>query len=804
MTSLQDDVDALRAGLAGRYELDRSIGEGGTALVYAARDLKHDRPVAIKVLRLERRRPDGVERFNREIRVVAGLVHPHILTLLDSGEVGGRLWYATPFVEGETLRARLAREKQLPLDEAIRISGEIAAGLGHAHARDIIHRDVKPENVLLADGRALVADFGIARALETDAAAGLTGTGVTIGTPAYMSPEQAAGDQPIDARSDLYALACVAFEMMAGEPPFTGSTPQALLARRLTQQPPSLRTLRPSVSPALDAVISRALSLAPADRYSSTGEFAQALAEASALRGVPPHPVRWIVGATAVTVAALGYTLVTQGSPRELVRGGDGDGVRVAVLPLRVIGGDSIDRDLAAGITHELHSTLSNLSGLRMISQTSVEPYALESAGLRELGGALDVAALLEGDVQRAGSVVRVRVRLVDPSSEESMWSQQYDHTADDIFRLQSEVATAVAGVLRIQLSASQSRLLSRPPTRNPAAYDLYVRAQGRRPMPEFEEAHRELSAAIELDSTFAQAWAARATSTLAYVFSSAEVTPERWAEAEGDIAKAIALDSTVAGAWTARGRMAYTAEGGWRFAPALGHYRRALALQPSFVEAHNQLGGLLFHYGFLTEALAELETSLSLDPRDGCGDRTSCIGFSTPRVARVLWYGQQFEEALDLLEQLPFLGPFVWEKAVVLNALGRTEEAIALLESSAGEAAGLADREAALGLLYATLERESEALAHLATAAANPEVGGLSHFHHAQFSLACAYARLGRKGEAVEWLRQTASNGMPNYPLFRNDPNLQVLQGDPEYEAFMSELKQQFEGWGELVRSVQ
>jgi serine/threonine-protein kinase len=801
MTALKDDVAELRAGLAGRYEMGRPIGEGAMAVVYVARDVRHDRSVALKVLRLERLSPEGAERFNREIRVAAGLVHPHILPLLDSGNVGGRLWYATPFVEGETLRAHLDREKQLPVEEAIRLSSEIAAGLGHAHARGIIHRDVKPENILLADGRALVADFGIARALENSTVEGLTGTGVTVGTPTYMSPEQAAGDQSLDARSDLYALACVLFEMLAGEAPFAGSTPQALLARRLTQQPPSLRAFRPSVPPALDGVLRRALSLSPADRYHDTGEFTQALEQAGNRRAPAPARARWIVGAAAVVVASVGYALMTREAPAMPRSGGFDDGVRVAVLPLRVIGGDSLDRDLAAGITQELHSTLSNLSGLRVISQTSVEPYFHETSGLRELGGALNAEALLEGDVQRVGSVVRVRVRLVDPVSEESTWSQQYDHTTDDIFRLQSEVATAVAGVLRIQLSASQSRLLSRPPTTNPEAYDLYIRSRSVQMTQGFDAAYSALSRAIELDSTFAQAWGGRANATLGYVFS-AEVSPDLWAQAEEDVARAIALDSTLAIAWTARGRMAYTAQGGWRFASALTDYRRALALQPSLIEGRNQLGGLLFHHGFLAEAREQLETSLSLDPRDGCGDRTRCLGFSKPRVARVLWYGQQFEEALTMVDQLPLLGAFVWEKAVVLNALGRTEEAIALLDSSEGQAAGLADREAALGLLHATLGNESEALAHLATAAANPEVGGQSHFHHAQFSIACAYARLGMNAEAVDWLRQTAANGMPNYPLFRNDPNLRTLQGDPEYEALMAELQRQFEAWGRMVRA--
>jgi serine/threonine-protein kinase len=262
----------LAEALSGRYVLERALGAGGTATVYLAQDLKHRRPVALKVLRAELGAALGPERFTREIEIAARLQHPHILAVFDSGEAAGQLWFTMPFVEGESLRDRLRRVRQIPLEEAVRIAREVAAALDYAHRQGILHRDIKPENILLtAEGEALVADFGIARALEAGDEA-LTRTGLSVGTPAYMSPEQAAGERSLDARSDVYALGAVVYEMLAGEPPFTGPTAQAILARRFTETPRPLRTVRQMIPPAVDDAVARALARAAADRFGSPGQ----------------------------------------------------------------------------------------------------------------------------------------------------------------------------------------------------------------------------------------------------------------------------------------------------------------------------------------------------------------------------------------------------------------------------------------------------------------------------------------------------------------------------------------------------
>jgi serine/threonine protein kinase len=271
---------SLADSLRSRYTLERELGRGGMSRVYLARDLKHDRPVALKVLHPDLAATLGPERFLREVHLTASLQHPHILPVHDSGEAGGHLWYTMPYVDGESLRERLNREKQLPLEDTLQIARNVLAALAYAHSRGVVHRDIKPENVLLEAGEAVVADFGIARAISAAGGEHLTQTGMAVGTPAYMSPEQAAGGNELDGRSDLYSVGCVLYEMLAGEAPYTGPTPQAILAKRVLEPVPHLRTLRESVPEALEQVVTKALAKTPADRFQTAAQFGRALAAA--------------------------------------------------------------------------------------------------------------------------------------------------------------------------------------------------------------------------------------------------------------------------------------------------------------------------------------------------------------------------------------------------------------------------------------------------------------------------------------------------------------------------------------------
>jgi tetratricopeptide (TPR) repeat protein/tRNA A-37 threonylcarbamoyl transferase component Bud32 len=301
---LTDTLDRLRAALSASYTLERELGQGGMATVYLAQDLKHQRRVALKVLHPDLAHALGPERFRREIEIAARLSHPHILTVFDSGNADGMLWYTMPFVEGESLRDRLERERELPLEAALQITREVADALDYAHGQQVIHRDIKPENILLSRGHALVADFGIARAMHEESGR-LTSTGLSIGTPAYMSPEQADGDRSIEARSDVYSLASVSYEMLTGEPPYGGSTPRAVMLKRLTDPVPSPRRLRATIPAGMDQAIVRGLAPAPADRFASAGEFARALGDESLAR-----PQRSRAGRRGPLIGAGGLGLV--------------------------------------------------------------------------------------------------------------------------------------------------------------------------------------------------------------------------------------------------------------------------------------------------------------------------------------------------------------------------------------------------------------------------------------------------------------------------------------------------------------
>jgi serine/threonine-protein kinase len=379
-----EPAEGLRDALAGRYRIERELGRGGMATVYLAQDLRHDRPVALKVLHPELAATLGPERFLREVKLAARLQHPHILAVHDSGEVPGAighpalLWFTMPFVEGESLRDRLNREQQLPVEDAVRIAREAAEALDYAHRQGVIHRDIKPENILLSTDHALVADFGIARALAGDDAGGgrLTETGTTLGTPAYMSPEQAAGARSLDARSDIYSLACVLWEMLAGEPPFAAPTAQAMMARRFTELPRPLRAVRETVPEGIETAVAKALAKSPADRFSSALKFARALTLTEA--PAPATPVAKPNRYRGVALLGLGFLLGLGVLFGWLRRHGDepaGTGTkRLAVLPFDNLG-DSADGYFADGMTDEVRGRLAALHGLQVIAHRSAAEY---------------------------------------------------------------------------------------------------------------------------------------------------------------------------------------------------------------------------------------------------------------------------------------------------------------------------------------------------------------------------------------------------------------------------------------------
>ncbi|HEX3232547.1 MAG TPA: serine/threonine-protein kinase [Gemmatimonadales bacterium] len=437
-------VDRLATTLTDRYRLQCELGRGGMATVYLAEDLKLHRLVALKFLRAELTVALGPERFQREIAIASRLTHPHILQLYDSGAADGRLFYTMPYVEGETLRQRLRREPQLPVDETVVIVRAVAAALDYAHRAGVIHRDIKPENILLArdpsggkSPHALVADFGIARALDAAGGERLTETGLALGTPAYMSPEQAAAGSRLDGRSDLYALGCVAYEMLAGAPPFTGSTAQAILARHAVDPVPPLRTVRATIVEPVAYAIERALAKVPADRFATLGEFAAALVAEAAppSRRRPPRVTR-LVGAMAAALvvgAGLAGALVHWRRSADPVVAPSA--ARIAVLPFLATATDTALIRLARDLAITVSASLDGVGGVETADRLSVSAAtagrgSLSRAEATTLARRLGARSVLRGTLVREGTQVRVDLGLRDTETEAPL-AQGITITAD-------------------------------------------------------------------------------------------------------------------------------------------------------------------------------------------------------------------------------------------------------------------------------------------------------------------------------------------------------------------------------------
>jgi len=561
---VSEAIARVAAALSDRYRIERELGAGGMAPVYLAYDLKHDRHVAIKVLRPDLAAALGAERFLAEVKITARLDHPHILTLIDSGNIDGTLFYVMPFVRGESLRGKLTRERQLGVDEALTIARHIAAALDYAHRQGVVHRDIKPENILLHEGEAFLTDFGIALAVSEAGRDRLTGTGLSLGTPSYMSPEQAAGDRSIDARSDIYALGAVTYEMLAGEPPVTGATVHAMIAKLISERPTSLRVLRDTVPAGADAAVMRALAKAPMDRFATAREFADALVSTASVTAAPvtrASASRWKgveLAAGLLVVAVVGAYIVTQ--REEPAEAAATSAIRaIAVLPLDNYSADSTQEYFAEGMTDELTSKLAMISELRVISRGSAMQFGGRNRpSTPEIAKALNVDAIVEGSVTRSGDRVRITAQLIDARSDKHLWAESFERKSSDVLALQAELASAIASEINVRLTPGEQSRLSAAPSVNPVAHDAYLKGRYffNRPSDEnLQKAIAQFEAVVTLSPTFAPAYSglSDAYTWAAYYegfISAADAKPRAKESAE----RAVALDSLSAEAHTSLG----------------------------------------------------------------------------------------------------------------------------------------------------------------------------------------------------------------------------------------------------------
>jgi TolB-like protein/Flp pilus assembly protein TadD len=717
---------ALIGSLQDRYTIERELGRGGMATVFLARDLKHDRLVALKVLHPELAASLGPERFLREIKVAARLNHPYIVPLHDSGQAGNLLYYVMPYVDGESLRQRLGRERQLPVEDALQIARNVAAALDYAHRQGVVHRDIKPENVMLHEGEALVTDFGIAKAVSAAGGESLTQTGVAIGTPAYMSPEQAAGETEPDGRSDVYSLGCMLYEMLAGATPFTGPTVQAVMARRFTETAPPLRTARPTVPEAVEQAVARALARVPADRFATASQLAQALAVPSGT--TPPG--------TAPTVSAAQAPAV---------------GKSIAVLPFVNMSADPENEYFTDGIAEEIINALTKVQALRVASRTSAFAFKGKNEDIGEIGRKLKVATVLEGSVRKAGTKLRVTAQLVNVADGYHLWSERYDRQLEDVFAIQDEIAENIVRALRVVLSEEEKRAIEQAPTTDIEAYDYYLR--GRQFFHQFRRtgiqfARRMFERAMEADPNYARAYAG-AADCCSFLYMYWDASKANLEGADSYSRKALELAPDLAEAHASRG---FAVSLSRRYDEARREFETALRLNPRLYEAHYLYARACFQEGHLEEAVRHYEEASRVRPED----YQALLLVQTPLKA----LGRTAEAQSALRRGLQ-----VAEKHLELNP----DDARALYLGG-GALVQLGERER--GLEWA---RRAFGI--------DPDDSGVL------YNVACVYALVGQTDDAIGCLEKAVQNGFGHREWLENDTDLNTLRGDPRFEALRKRL---------------
>ncbi len=751
---MSDLADRATSALADRYRIAETVGAGGMAVVFRADDLKHDRPVAVKFLKPELASSLWSARFLREIQIASRLQHPHILPLYDSGEAGGLLYYVMPFVTGESLRVRLNREGRLPVAEAIRLAREVADGLGHAHAVGIVHRDIKPENVLLSGGHVLICDFGIARALSLAAGDTPTEPGLAIGTPLYMSPEQSSGQGDLDARSDIYSLGCMLFEMLAGEPPFRGPTALAIMAAHNTARPPSLRRIRGDVPARIEAAIARAMAKRPEQRFATAGELLAALDLASE---TPPGTQAHVPRTTAVVV-----------------------------LPFANLSADPETEYLSDGISEELMQALAGIAGLRVVARATAFAFKGKREDVRDIGERLRVDLVLDGSVRVAGDRIRVSAELVDTADGYQLWSARYDGRAGDTLALEDEIAGTIAGVLRRRLAgAGAPEPVAAPPpprrARDPQAHEAYLKGRhhwNRRTEQGLTRSIACFEQAIASAPDDAAIHAALADAHLLLGIYGSAPAGDAMPKAKAAAERALALDPRSAEAHTALGCVAALYDWDWRRAE--DQFRLARELKPAYPTAHQWTAmHLLAPLSRFDEAARSLEQARELDPLSPA---------ILTSVGVLAFFRRDYGGAVSALNQVLDLDPefaaahhFLGLALLQLSEAAPARIALARAVSLSGASA---ETLAGLGYADAKLSRADKARAVLEGLMRRSSRAYVSPARIAQVHLG-----LGDRGAALEWLGRAVDERATDAVWVGVHPVYDPLRDEPRFQDALERL---------------
>ncbi len=786
---MADLRDQLQATLGDSYRLEQELGGGGMSRVFVADEVALDRKVVIKVLPPEMAAALSIDRFKREIQFAARLQHPHIVPLLSAGETDGLPYFTMPFVRGETLRARLLAGGELPVAQAVRILREVASALAYAHENRVVHRDIKPENVLISGGSAVVTDFGVAKALTVssgDTQGSLTSTGVALGTPAYMSPEQAMADPHIDHRADIYALGVMGYEILTGATPFAGRSAQAALAAHVIEIPENISRIRNTIPPLLASLIMQCLEKRPADRPQSASEIIEQLDSLTTPSGgtTPTATVRashqqpkWriallaaslVIVAAATAAFAIRFEKATNETSAASMQS-------IAVLPFTNMSGDPSNEYFSDGLAEELLNVLAQMSGLHVAARTSSFQFKGKTTDIREVGRQLGVSTVLEGSVRKSGDRMRITAQLIDSKTGYHMWSKTFDRKVDDVFAVQDEITKAISDALKVQLGPATRANLNDSRPVNATAHDLYLKglfAQNLRSEAGVRDAVGYYKAAIRTDSTYAIAYAQLGRTLISGMISGYEGLGGL-AEVKSAVQSALHFGPSLVETRTSHAMLLDVEQ---HFAEAEAEIRQIVSDHPNYPDARVIYGLMLARAGRPGDALEQMRIAQNFDPMSV---RTAS------NVGMQFFLTRDFRSAVTEFQRVLTMAPDSPDGEVALAASlshdGQHVEAI----KAAQRAVALSPHDPSmiltLAYVYARGGEARKAEDIVREQEKNPRVKGYA------MEMAEAYGALGRKDDAFRWLNRVENI---QYLFPNNDPMFDALRDDPRFAAFLAKAK--------------
>lgn len=817
---LFDDHVYIPESLADRYPISRELGRGGMAVVYLGRDVKHGRDVAVKIIRPDLAAALGRERFLREIAIAAQLRHPHIVPLYDSGEVDGVLYYVMPYESDQSLRDRLARDGPLAVSDALAVLRDVCDALAYAHQHGIVHRDVKPDNVLVAGRHAMVSDFGVAKAMteSTRDAATLTTLGIVLGTPAYMAPEQVTADPQVDHRVDIYAVGVLAFELLTGRPPFGGER-QEVLSAHLTKPPVPVRTLRPEVPPAFSDCIMKCLEKDRVDRWQSAEEILhrlESLDTSGARAEVESAPIvrsgtasnevtefpgkgarradlrrRTAIGALlGVGALVIGASWVMRNNrgdaaqpPPRTVTSPVSRPLAIAVLPFENLG-PADEEYFAAGMTDEITNRLAAVSGLGVIGSRATRRYAGTQTAVREIGRELGIDYVLVGSVRwngRSSRSVRITLELLRAEDARQLWSTTYDRVIDDVFDVQSDIAGQVVDRLGVTLAEGERSRLSAQPTENHQAYTLYLKGRyfwNKRTERDIDIAVDYFQQATDLDPGYSLAWVGIADTWIFRGWYSQLAPRETFPKAKHAVMRALEFDSTLAEAHASLAHIHLEFDHDW--VAAEREYRKAIALNPTYAVAHHWYGGFLSAMGRHKEAMQQAQTARSLDPLSPIIQ--TWVGlrhyFDRQHESAIAEYRKAIELDRDF-------APAHWHLGMAYEQTGRLAEGVSEAKQALALDPGNLLYLASLGHAYARAGQVREARATLARLAEAARTRHVSAYHVAMIHIA-----LGETTAALDWLDRALAEQSPWVGYLNVDPRVDHVRTHPRFQGLIRKAR--------------